>query len=225
MSRLFLLLKVWQAIVWQTSRKLHVGTPQPDRKAVMRGGCFWGMLFLAGLISDMAIAQPRRKPVTNALPTELQTLLENRPNGPIISADTPSQEGFTVPSLWWTNEQFGEKLVSDWKAYGVGQVGNQQINVMVRPELWTRYTYFERYAFVLKFGSDASNFGYQLMVLDSQDFVLGAYTCDFAQSDPHFIPSMLDGRSQPIPDYVDPKSTQALPCRLWLNPNYPRSVF
>ncbi len=191
----------------------------------MMGGCFGGIVFLASLISDIAIAQPRRQPVTNALPTELQTLLENRPNGPIISADAPSQKGFTVPSLWWTNEQFGEKLVLDWRAYGVDQVGSQQISVIVRPELWTRYTYFERYAFVLKFGSDASNFGYQLMVLDSQDFVLGAYTCDFARSKPQFIPRMLDEGSRPIPDYVDPTSTQALPCRLWLNPNYPRSVF
>lgn len=191
----------------------------------MMGYCFGGMVFWAGLINHIAVAQPRRQPVTNALPTELQTLLENRPNGPVISADTPSQKGFTVPSLWWTNEQFGEKLVVDWKAYGVGQVGDQQISVRVRPELWTRYTYFERYAFVLKFGSDASNFGYQLMVLDSQDFVLGSYTCDFAQTNPQFIPSMLDERSRPIPDYVDPQSTQTLPCRIWLNPNYPRSVF
>lgn len=225
MSRLFLLWKGRLATVRQASCKLQLGTPRLGLKAGMMGCCWGGVVCLTHLISDIAIAQPRRQPASDALPMELQTLIENRPDGPIISADTPSQKGFTVPSLWWTNEQFGEKLVSDWKAYGVGQVGNQQINVRVRPELWTRYTYFERYAFVLKFGSDASSFGYQLMVLDSQDFVLGAYTCDFAQSDPQFIPRMLDERSQPIPDYADPKSTQALPCRLWLNPNYPRSVF
>lgn len=225
MSRLFLLLIGQQAILRQAARKLLLGTPQLGLKVGMVGCCFGGMVLGASLICDIAVAQPRRRTVPNALPTELQTLLENRPDGPIISADTPSQKGFTVPSLWWTNEQFGEKLVSDWTAYGVGQVGNQQINVRVRPELWTRYTYFERYAFVLKFGSDASSFGYHLLVLDSQDFVLGAYTCDFALSDPQFIPSMLDERSQPILDYAGPKSTQALPCRLWLNPNYPRSVF
>ena len=171
-----------------------------------------------------AVSQPRRQPATNPIPTTLETLLENRPKKAKVTASTPSQQGFSVPSLWWTSQQFGEKLVVDWQAYGAGQVGNQQINVIVRPDLWTRYTYYERYAFVLKFGSDASNFGYQLLVLDSQDFLLGAYTCNFAQSDPDFITDLVDSQSQPIPRYVDRASAKALPCRLWLSPNSPRNV-
>lgn len=173
----------------------------------------------------IAIAQPRRQPPTNPIPTELQTLSEKRSATPKVTADTPSQRGFTVPSLWWTSQQFGEKLVLDWQAYGAGQVGNRQINVIVRPELWTRYTYYERYGFVLKFGTDASNFGYQLLVLDSEDFLLGAYTCDFAHSNPTFISGVVDSQSQPIPNYVSPGSPKSLSCRLWLSPNYPRGVF
>lgn len=206
-------------------RKLRVDNQPLKRRTLLVLCSYVAILFSSVLDSDIAASQPRRPFSTKALPAELQTLLENRPQGPIVTANTPSQKGFTVPSLWWTNQQFGEKLVVDWQVYGVGQVGNQQINVIVRPELWTRYSYYERYAFVLKFGTDASNFGYQLMVLDSQDFLLGAYTCDFAQSDPNFISGLLDARSQPIPDYVDRNSTQNLPCRLWLNPNYPRGVF
>ena len=172
-----------------------------------------------------AVSQPRRQPPTNPVPAELQLLLDKRPEIPHASANTPSQQGFTVPSLWWANQQFGEKLVLDWQAYAAGQAKTQQINVIVRPELWTRYTYYERYGFVLKFGSDTSNFGYQLLVLDSQDFLLGAYTCDFAQGNPNFITGLVDAQSQPIPDYVSRSRAETLPCRLWLSPNYPRSVF
>lgn len=181
----------------------------------------WSLIWVG---NKTAVSQPRRQPATNPIPTELETLLEKRHEKAKVTANTPSQQGFSVPSLWWTSQQFGEKLVVDWQAYGASQVGNQQINVIVRPDLWTRYTYYERYAFVLKFGSDASNFGYQLLVLDSQDFLLGAYTCDFAQSDPDFITDLVDSQSQPIPRYVDRASAKALPCRLWLSPNSPRNV-
>lgn len=181
----------------------------------------WGVV----LNHPLVLAQPRRSPLGNAAPTELQQLLERRPKGPIVTGNTPSQQGFTVPSLWWTNQQYGEKLVLNWQAYGRGQVGNQQISVMVRPELWTRYTYYERYAFVLKFGTDASNFGYHLFVQDAQDLLLGAYTCDFTAGDPSYLSGLQDTRSQPIPDYVNRDSQKPLPCRLWLNPNYPRTVF
>jgi|GEM_PF-2525074 len=171
--------------------------------------------------SDHAIAQLRQQPATNPVPARLQTLLQQRPAIPQVTANTPSQKGFTVPSLWWTSRQFGEKLILDWQAYGTEQVGSQQINVIVRPELWTRYTYFERYGFLLKFGRDASNFGYQLLVLDSEDFLLGAYTCNFAQSNPKFISGVVDARSQPIPKYRGRGATSSLPCQLWLSPNSP----
>lgn len=183
---------------------------------------WWSVL----LGSHTAIAQSRRpQPPTNPVPAELQFLLDKRPEIPHASANTPSQQGFTVPSLWWANQQFGEKLVLDWQAYTAEQAQTQQINVIVRPELWTRYTYYERYGFVLKFGSDTSNFGYQLLVLDSQDFLLGAYTCDFAQGNPNFITGLVDAQSQPIPGYGSRSRAGTLPCRLWLSPNYPRSVF
>lgn len=177
-----------------------------------------------GMGDELAIAQSRRQPPINPIPAELQTLLEKRTETPKVTAETPSQKGFTVPSLWWTSQQFGDKLVMDWQAYGTGQTGNQQINVVVRPELWTRYTYYERYGFVLKFGTDASDFGYQLLVLDSQDFLLGAYTCDFAQGDPNFISDLVDAQSRPIPGYVNRGSSESLSCRLWLSPNYPQSA-
>ena len=34
----------------------------------------------------------------------------------IITADTVSPEGNTIPSLWWTNEQLPSKLVVNWIA-------------------------------------------------------------------------------------------------------------
>lgn len=169
-----------------------------------------------------AFPQSQGSPLGNATPKELQKLLEQRPEKPVISSDTPSQQGFTVPSLWWTNQQYGEKLVLDWQAYGLGQIGTQQISVKVRPELWTRYTYFERYAFVLKFGTDASHFGYQLFVQDAQDLLLGSYTCDFTEGGPK--QELPKSQPQTLLESVHQVS-KPLSCQLWLNPNYPRTVF
>ncbi|WP_299491641.1 hypothetical protein [Acaryochloris sp. IP29b_bin.137] len=192
--------------------------PRLMQLSVCIGVSCWGFV-----ISDsLAFAQSRRSPLGNTTPTALQQLLERRPKGPIVTENTPSQQGFTVPSLWWTNQQFGEKLVLDWQAYGIDQVGTQQISVIVRPELWTRYSYYERYAFVLKFGTDASHFGYQLFVQDAQDLLLGAYTCKFTEGDPSYRSGSLNAQSRIIPGDVNRKP---LPCSLWLNPNYPRTVF
>jgi hypothetical protein len=163
------------------------------------------------------LAQPRRQPEINSVPAELQQLLNQRSPMPQVSANSPSQKRFTIPSLWWTNQQFGDKLVLDWQAYGGTQPDTQQIHVIVRPELWTGYSYYERYGFVLKFGTDASHFGYQLLVLDSQDFLLGAYTCDFPEANPQ-------GSSPPNSEQVN-SVPATMPCRLWLSPYYPRGIF
>lgn len=170
----------------------------------------------------MARAQSLSSPLGNTTPPELQKILERRPEGPIISGNTPSQKRFTIPSLWWTNQQFGEKLVLDWQAFGVNQAGSQQISVVVRPELWTRYTYFERYAFVLKFGTDASHFKYHLFVQDPQNLILGTYTCNFLEANSNVSANLF--ASHPMPDSMSHRA-QSLSCRLWLNPNYPRTVF
>ncbi|NJK40622.1 MAG: hypothetical protein HC934_03240 [Acaryochloridaceae cyanobacterium SU_2_1] len=112
------------------------------------------------------------------------------------------------------------KLVLDWRAYAGNSQGDPQINVIVRPDLWSRYTYYERYAFVRKFGNDAQSFGYQLLILDSQDFLVAAYTC---QSIPPSPTKILQDQTSVSPE--PSAQSQPVPCRLWLSPNYPTLAF
>ncbi|NJK28967.1 MAG: hypothetical protein HC940_01860 [Acaryochloris sp. SU_5_25] len=194
---------------------------KPELLKELRSPIYGTLFILYGssvlVLQGNTLAQARRQPEINPVPAELQQLLEQRSPMPQVSANSPSQKRFTIPSLWWTNQQFGDKLVLDWQAYGATQAGKQQIHVIVRPELWTGYSYYERYGFVLKFGTDASQFGYHLLVMDAQDLLLGAYTCDFPEANSK-QPSL------PTPQQVNSVPTTRH-CRLWLSPYYPRGVF
>ncbi|MFQ3627022.1 MAG: hypothetical protein SNJ81_05550, partial [Cyanobacteriota bacterium] len=39
------------------------------------------------------------------------------PDPAIVTANTISQEGLTLPSLWWVRDQFGEQLLETWLVY------------------------------------------------------------------------------------------------------------
>lgn len=96
-----------------------------------------------------------------------------------------------------------------------------RVDLFVRPEQWGRYNYYQRYRLVHHFGTVTSDYGYQLLVFDRQNTLLGAYTCNFAQVRPQVLQGVRDFRGQPVPDYVPAKQKQALECQVWLNPVYP----
>lgn len=165
-------------------------------------------LVLLGVPSAGSQSQPESP---GRLPTDVRHLLRARPPVPLVTAATPSAEEITVPSLWWADQQFGQRLVMDWRAYPANDRVQRQIHVIVKPELWATYSYVDRYSFVTRFGTIASDQGYHLLILTPQNRPLGAYTCAFGQLAPHLSPE------QPEPQGQTNLATAPLACRLWLN--------
>jgi hypothetical protein len=92
----------------------------------------------------------------------------------IITADTATPGGSTVPSLWWTTEQFPDKLVTNW----VANQNQKQIYLLVNTQYWNILDYIDRYRTIDKFGRAAQDYGYNLKICNSQKLALADYTCD-----------------------------------------------
>ncbi|WOB42843.1 hypothetical protein HNI00_06545 [Thermoleptolyngbya oregonensis NK1-22] len=102
------------------------------------------------------------------------------PDPEMITANTISQEGLTLPSLWWVRDQFGEQLLETWLVYPAREDSPQRVELVVNPQVWSIYNYMERYTFVNQFGASASTYGYSTRVFDRQGNLLAAYLCDFS---------------------------------------------
>jgi hypothetical protein len=102
------------------------------------------------------------------------------PDPGMITANTISQEGLTLPSLWWARDQFGEQLLETWLVYPAREDSPQRVELVVNPQVWSIYNYMERYTFVNQFGASASTYGYSTRVFDRQGNLLAAYLCDFS---------------------------------------------
>lgn len=100
----------------------------------------------------------------------------------VVNKDTICQTGLTVPSLWWADEQFGDKLLENWLAYP----NKKRIDLIVNRQRWGLMDYYERYAFVHRMGavvrgnSETGETGYNLRVFNRQEpaLCLAAYTCE-----------------------------------------------
>ncbi len=155
-------------------------------------------------------------PIEQAPPKVLQ-LLRTPLRMPEVTAQTPSKNSLTLPSLWLANEQFGDKMVLNWFTYPQAQASNSQVRLVVRPDLWSRYSYLERYAFLREFGASTSAAGYHLMVLDRQNYPLGAYICEFSQ------------QVKPAPLFPWEQKRSRSPnaqarCNAWISPVYEAPV-
>ncbi|GAB4139921.1 MAG: hypothetical protein Fur0046_15320 [Cyanobacteria bacterium J069] len=102
------------------------------------------------------------------------------PDPDIVTANTISQQGLTLPSLWWARDQFGEQLLETWLVYPPSEDAPQRVELVVNPQVWSIYNYIERYTFVNQFGASASTYGYSTRVFDRQGNLLAAYLCDFS---------------------------------------------
>ncbi len=91
----------------------------------------------------------------------------------IVTADTVSAAGTTTPNLWWTNEQFSSKLVTNW----IANNSQKQIYLLVNTQYWNSLDYVDRYRTVDRFGTAARYYGYNLKVCNSQKIALAEYTC------------------------------------------------
>jgi hypothetical protein len=102
------------------------------------------------------------------------------PEGVVTSA-TISPTGLTIPSLWWTDDQFGGKLLDTWLAYPGIDGTPPRVDLVVNQQVWSLYNYVERYTFVNHFGSVGQDYGYSTRVFNRQQELLAAYICDFNQ--------------------------------------------
>ncbi|WP_404786328.1 hypothetical protein [Altericista sp. CCNU0014] len=162
-----------------------------------------------GLPSDFGLKAPAR----------VEALLQTPLQRPQVDDDKPSAQKLTVPGLWWADRQFGDKMVLDWSAYRRPNDLSSQVRAIIRPDLWSRYSYLERYAFLRRFGSTTSAAGYHLLVLDRQNYLLGSYTCDFpAQTKP----APIHPSKQQLARLA--KSVKA-PCNVWISPVYGSEFF
>lgn len=100
-------------------------------------------------------------------------------DGSIITEGTISQTSLTPPSLWWTQEQFGNDLLDFWVAYPGINGELRRVDLIVNRQNWLRATYLQRYTFLHHFGTSASDFAYNTRVYDWQGDLLGVYVCEF----------------------------------------------
>ena len=117
----------------------------------------------------------------------------------IITADTVSPKGTTIPSLWWTNEQIPSKLlVNNW----IANRRQHQIYLLVNTQYWNILDYVDRYRTIDRFGRVAQSYGYNLKLCNTQKVAIARYTCDV------------------LSDSITQKSSTAKPpqtCQIWLN--------
>jgi hypothetical protein len=201
------------------SRSVPFGeSPRTFRRSLLRH-MFLGSVLLLGIHTQTAQAQIPA-PVEQA-PLKVVELLRSPLSAPEVTLQTPSKASLTLPSLWWANEQFGDKMVLNWFTYPQAQASNSQVRLVVRPDLWSRYTYLERYAFLRRFGASTSAAGYHLMVLDRQNYPLGAYTCEFSEQ---IKPAPLFPWQQKRSASSNSPTISQARCNAWISPAYDSQV-
>ncbi len=127
--------------------------------------------------------QPPAIPQPSAAPLELSLLRAGASSdGRVITSNTISQEGLTVPSLWWAKEQFGGDVLNNWLAYPAQGETAGRIDLLVNRQNWSSLDYIGRYEFVNSFGTVAREYGYNVRVFNEQKELLASYTCDFSQN-------------------------------------------
>lgn len=174
--------------------------------------------------SDSAPIKFPEESSSSTVPPALQRLLQRVPRSRSLPSVRPAQTGLTIPSLWWVEQQFGQKTVLNWAVYPDQNRQEQQVHVYLRSNLWARFSYLERYAFVTHFGHLTRTYGHQLVMLESNGLPLASYICDFTTAEPSLVPGSLDVNQSPIHAYTSEQQNQ-IDCKMWLNPTFPRQVF
>jgi hypothetical protein len=173
-----------------------------------------GALTWAGL-SSMAIAlTEEQRQLVMSWPPNLQLLNPNAipPDSPIITPFTISSTELTIPSLWWADEQFGREILTAWIAFPALNGLPPRVDLIVSEAAWREQSYWQRYAFVNKFGRESKTFGYIVRVFNEQrpqPRILAAYLCDnsWDRIDGEYIP-------QPV-QFADPE--EEANCQVYLD--------
>lgn len=97
----------------------------------------------------------------------------------VTTGNISSQHDLIIPRLWWTKEQFGDKLVDNWLVIPSNNKIPGRIDLLVNQQMWSSLDYLKRYEFVNHFGSVAREYHYNLRIFDYQKALLATYTCNF----------------------------------------------
>jgi hypothetical protein len=130
----------------------------------------------------------------------------------VLTEATILQDRLTVPSLWWVQDQYGEKIVEDWIAYSGADGTPRRVDLIVNPSRWSSpgLTYIDRYALVTHFGIAAQSFGYQLRVFNrnlNEPTLLAAYICQSAPD---------ESADATLPSHF----SEARDCRIFIDPAF-----
>jgi hypothetical protein len=87
------------------------------------------------------------------------------------------ETGLTDPSLWWTQEQFGEGIIQNWFAFPSTEGRLGRVDLLVNQDVWNDTDYLNRYVLINQFGTTAQQFGYNTRVFNPNGELLGAYIC------------------------------------------------
>jgi hypothetical protein len=166
-------------------------------------GC--SFIYLSLGLSSTALAQSSLiPPAPEVCEIDMAALKSTEPGTDpnIVTADTASPQGMTLPSLWWPSEQFSsKKLVKNW----IANRSQKQIYLLVGAQSWHLLDYIDRYRTIDRFGRVAQSYGYNLKICDSQKIALARYTCDL---------SLAPSQNQTAIDLNTPTT-----CQIWLNSN------
>ncbi|NET50145.1 MAG: hypothetical protein F6K09_15815 [Merismopedia sp. SIO2A8] len=118
-------------------------------------------------------------PSPEHFPVELEWLAADNvsPGDGVLTSTMISPSGLTPPSLWWTQQQVGGKVLQGWIAYPNPNHAPPYVDLVVNRQLWGLSDYLERYSFVHHFGQAAASFGYSIRVFNNVGDYLAAYPC------------------------------------------------
>lgn len=134
------------------------------------------------LLPNLSLAETAAIPAPSDAPLEIELLVQNSPllaERKVLTSNTIAAKGLTIPSLWWTDEQFGGKLLQDWLAYQ----NEGRVDLVVNRQLWTLLDYIGRYRFTNNFGTVAREYGYNSRIFNQQGILLASYTCNFQMAE------------------------------------------
>jgi hypothetical protein len=119
---------------------------------------------------DIALLSENARELDNICPTD------------VVTKDTICPTSLTIPSLWWADEQFGDKLLENWLAYP----HEKRVDLVVNRQIWGLMDYYQRYAFVhrmvtvVRENEETGENEYNLRVFNRQEpeLCLASYTCN-----------------------------------------------
>lgn len=133
----------------------------------------------------------RLQPTTTLNDGEITAYTINCDRRSVFTANTICQQQLTIPSLWWANEQFGDKLLDNWLTYPATSTTPARIDLVANRQIWSLLDYLERYEFVNHFGAVARDYGYNVRVFNYQKELLATYTCNYS-TNPHLCNSNVE---------------------------------